>query len=107
MGQVVHGKNLLKFELLILSEEKLEELILSEEKLEELILIEEKLETLVEEKLKLIQLEALLIGDRLESSLVVVRFTGWRMSLSREKFFKLSGRGKDFSEQEEVLTGQA
>ena len=75
--------------------------------MEELILIEEKLETLVEEKLKLIELEALLIGDRLESSLVVVRFTGWRMSLSKEKFFKLSRRGKGLSEQEEVLTGQA
>ena len=88
MGQVVHGKNLLKFEPLILSEEKLEELI--------------------DEKLKLLELEALLIDGRLESS-QAVRFTGWRMSLSREEFFKLSGRGKekDLSGQEEVLTGQA
>ena len=86
MGQVFHGKNLLKFEPLILSEEKLEELI--------------------DEKLELLELEALLIDGRLESS-QVVRFTGWRMSLSREEFFKLSGRGKekDLSEQEEVLTG--
>ena len=86
MGQVVHGKNLLKFE--------------------PLILIEEKLEELIDEKLKLLELEALLIDERLESS-QMVRFTGWRMSLSREEFFKLSGRGKDLSEQEEVLTGQA
>ena len=86
MGQVVHGKNLLKFE--------------------PLILIEEKLEGLIDEKLKLLELEALLIDDRLESS-QMVRFTGWRMSLNREEFFKLSGRGKDLSEQEEVLTGQA
>ena len=74
MGQVVHGKNLLKFELLILSEEKLEELILSEEKLEELILIEEKLDELIDEKLELLELEALL-NNELESS-QVVRFTG-------------------------------
>ena len=86
MGQVVHGKNLLK--------------------LEPLILIEEKLEELIDEKLELLELETLLIDERLESS-QVVRFTGWRMSLSREEFFKLSGRGKDLSEQEEVLTGQA
>ena len=88
MGQVVHGKNLLKFE--------------------PLILIEEKLEELIDEKLELLELEALLNNGRLESS-QVVRFTGWRMSLSREEFFKLSGRGKekDLSEQEEVLTGQA
>ena len=88
MGQVVHGKNLLKFEPLILREEKLEELI--------------------DEKLELLELEALLNNGRLESS-QVVRFTGWRMSLSREEFFKLSerGKGKDLSEQEEELTGQA
>ena len=71
-------------------------------------MIEEKLEALIDEKLKLLELEALLINDRLESS-QVVRFTGWRMSLSREEFFKLSGRGKekDLSGQEEVLTRQA
>ena len=86
MGQVVHGKNLLKFEPLILREEKLEELI--------------------DEKLELLELEALLIDERLESS-QVVRFTGWRMSLSKEEFFKLSEREKDLSGQEEVLTGQA
>ena len=86
MGQVVHGKNLLK--------------------LEPLILIEEKLEELIDEKLKLLELEALLIDDRLESS-QMVRFTGWRMSLSNEEFFKLSEREKDLSGQEEVLTGQA
>ena len=88
MGQVVHGKNLLKSE--------------------PLILIEEKSEALIDEKLELLELEALLIDGRLESS-QVVRFTGWRMSLSREEFFKLSGRGKekDLSGQEEVLTGQA
>ena len=88
MGQVVHGKNLLNFE--------------------PLILIEEKLEELIDEKLELLELEALLNNGRLESS-QVVRFTGWRMSLSREEFFKLSGRGKekDLSGQEEVLTGQA
>ena len=86
MGQVVHGKNLLKFE--------------------PLILIEEKLEGLIDEKLKLLELEALLIDDRSESS-QVVRFTGWRMSLSKEEFFKLSEREKDLSGQEEVLTGQA
>ena len=86
MGQVVHGRNLLK--------------------LEPLILIEEKLEELIDEKLELLELEALLNNGGLESS-QVVRFTGWRMSLSREEFFKLSGRGKDLSEQEEVLTGQA
>ena len=87
MGQVVHGKNLLK--------------------LEPLILIEEKLEELIDEKLELLELEALL-NNELESS-QVVRFTGWRMSLSREEFFNLSerGKGKDLSEQEEVLTGQA
>ena len=87
MGQVVHGKNLLK--------------------LEPLILIEEKLEELIDEKLELLELEALL-NNELESS-QVVRFTGWSMSLSREEFFKLSerGKGKDLSEQEEVLTGQA
>ena len=69
---------------------------------------EEKSEALIDEKLELLELEALLIDGRLESS-QVVRFTGWRMSLSREEFFKLSGRGKekDLSEQEEVLTGQA
>ena len=61
MGQVIHGKNLLNFEPVILSEEKLEGLI--------------------DEKLKLLELEALLINGRLESS-QVVRFTGWRMSLS-------------------------
>ena len=88
MGQVVHGEKLLKFE--------------------PLILIEEKLEELIDEKLKLLELEALLIDDRLESS-QMVRFTGWRMSLSNEEFFKLSGSGKekDLSGQEEVLTGQA
>ena len=88
MGQDVHGKNLLKSE--------------------PLILIEEKSEALIDEKLELLELEALLINGRLESS-QVVRFTGWRMSLSREEFFKLSGRGKekDLSGQEEVLTGQA
>ena len=88
MGQVVHGEKLLKFE--------------------PLILIEEKLEELIDEKLELLELEALLINGRLESS-QMVRFTGWRMSLSREEFFKLSERGKerDLSEQEEVLTGQA
>ena len=86
MGQVVHGKNLLKFE--------------------PLILIEEKLEELIDEKLELLELEALLIDDRLESS-QMVRFTGWRMSLSKEEFFKLSEREKDLSGQEEVLTGQA
>ena len=85
-GQAGHGKNLLKLELLILIEEKLEELI--------------------DEKLKLLELEALLIDDRLESS-QMVRFTGWRMSLSKEEFFKLSERVKDLSGQEEVLTGQA
>ena len=71
-------------------------------------MIEEKSEALIDEKLELLELEALLIKGRLESS-QVVRFTGWRMSLSREEFFKLSGRGKekDLSEQEEVLTGQA
>ena len=69
---------------------------------------EEKLEELIDEKLELLELEALLIKGRLESS-QVVRFTGWRMSLSREEFFKLSGRGKekDLSEQAEVLTGKA
>ena len=69
---------------------------------------EEKSEALIDEKLELLELEALLIDGRLESS-QVVRFTGWRMSLSREEFFKLSGRGKekDLSGQEEVLTGQA
>ena len=88
MGQVVHGKNLLKSEPLVLSEEKSE--------------------ALIDEKLELLELEALLIDGRLKSS-QVVRFTGWRMSLSREEFFKLSGRGKekDLSEQEDVLTGQA
>ena len=86
MGQVVHGKNLLNFE--------------------PLILIEEKLEELIDEKLELLELEAMLNNGRLESS-QMVRFTGWRMSLNREEFFKLSGRGKDLSEQEEVLTGQA
>ena len=88
MGQVVHGKKLLNFE--------------------PLILIEEKSEALIDEKLELLELEALLIDGRLESS-QVVRFTGWRMPLSREEFFKLSGRGKekDLSGQEEVLTGQA
>ena len=86
MGQVVHGKNLLKFE--------------------PLILIEEKLEELIDEKLELLELEALLIDDRLESS-QMVRFTGCRMSLSKEEFFKLSEREKDLSGQEEVLTGQA
>ena len=88
VGQVDHGKKLLKSE--------------------PLILIEEKSEELIDEKLKLLELEALLINDRLESS-QVVRFTGWRMSLSREEFFKLSGRGKekDLSEQAEVLTGKA
>ena len=71
-------------------------------------MIEEKSEALIDEKLELLELEALLIDGRLESS-QVVRFTGWRMSLRREEFFKLSGRGKekDLSEQEEVLTGQA
>ena len=71
-------------------------------------MIEEKFEELIDEKLELLELEALLIDGRLESS-QVVRFTGWRMSLSREEFFKLSGRGKekDLSGQEEVLTGQA
>ena len=69
---------------------------------------EEKSEALIDEKLELLELEALLIDGRLESS-QVVRFTGWRMSLSREEFFKLSGRGKekDLSGQEEVLAGQA
>ena len=88
MGQVDHGKKLLKSE--------------------PLILIEEKLEELIDEKLKLLELEALLINDRLESS-QLVRFTWWRMSLSREEFLKLSERGdeKDLSEEEEVLTGQA
>ena len=86
MGQVVHGEKLLKFE--------------------PLILIEEKLEELIDEKLELLELEALLIDDRLESS-QMVRFTGWRMSLSKEEFFKLSEREKDLSGQEEVLTGQA
>ena len=57
-------------------------------------MIEEKSEELIDEKLKLLELEALLIDGRLESS-QVVRFTGWRMSLSREEFFKLSGRGKE------------
>ena len=71
-------------------------------------MIEEKSEALIDEKLELLELEALLIDGRLESS-QVVRFTGWRMSLSKEEFFKLSGRGKekDLSGQEEVLTGQA
>ena len=71
-------------------------------------MIEEKLEALIDEKLKLLELEALLINDRLESS-QAVRFTWWRMSLSREEFLKLSGRGdeKDISEEEEVLTRQA
>ena len=71
-------------------------------------MIEEKSEALIDEKLELLELEALLIDGRLESS-QVVRFTGWRMSLSREEFFKLSGRGKekDLSEQAEVLTGKA
>ena len=71
-------------------------------------MIEEKSEALIDEKLELLELEALLIDGRLESS-QVVRFTGWRMPLSREEFFKLSGRGKekDLSGQEEVLTGQA
>ena len=86
MGQVVHGEKLLKFE--------------------PLILIEEKLEELIDEKLELLELEALLIDERLESS-QMVRFTGWRMSLSKEEFFKLSEREKDLSGQEEVLTGQA
>ena len=67
---------------------------------------EEKLEELIDEKLELLELEALLIDERLESS-QVVRFTGWRMSLSKEEFFKLSEREKDLSGQEEVLTGQA
>ena len=69
-------------------------------------MIEEKSEALIDEKLELLELEALLIKGRLESS-QVVRFTGWRMSLSRDEFFKLSERGKekDLSGQEEVLTG--
>ena len=88
MGQVVHGKNLLKYE--------------------PVILIEEKFEELIDEKLELLELEALLIDGRLESS-QEVSFTGWRMSLNREEFLKLSERGKekDLSGQEEVLTGQA